>query len=373
MSTALVLSGGGARGAYEAGVVAGLVDVRGRVAFDVFAGASVGAINATFLASWSHRPDLAAHELVRLWEQLRIGSYLRPARRPRSTRSVVDVRPFERVVQEGVSWPDLRRNLDAGALHALFIAALDVDTGRTTVFGDIGHTGHWSPSRDPRRHPVRAQVTWEHVLASAAIPAVFPPRRVRSKLYYDGGLRFNTPISPTLRAGADRLVVVSPLHRDLHPAVPSKEVEDVRPLFLAGKMLHAVLLDPFAYDLDVLARFNGLIDVLDATMAADERAAFDARCVELRGAPYRRIDTLVFSPSRDLGAMGLDFLRYHRRKLFREGLGGVLLAAAAPALVRSETDLASYLLFDGRYTTELIELGRRDVQARADEVRAFFA
>jgi NTE family protein len=372
-STALVLSGGGARGAYAAGVIAGLVDVLGSVTFDLFAGTSVGAINATYLASHAQRPDLGIGDLLAMWSDLTIRDYLRPTRFPRRNRSFVDVRPFERVVQEGVDWAQLRRNLDQGDLRALFIAALDVDSGQTTLFGDIGRTGSWSPSRDPRRIPMFTPIRWQHVLASAAIPGVFPPRRVGRKLYYDGGLRFNTPISPTLRAGADRLVVVSPLHTEEPRPSVARTVEDVEPLFLAGKMLHAVLLDPFAYDLEVLARFNDLIDTLDTSMSPEERPLFDARCMELRGAPYRKIQTLVLSPSQDLGALGLDFLRTHRRALLREGVGGLLLALAAGKLLNSQTDLASYLLFDGRYTSRLIDLGRADVHDQADAVRAFFS
>lgn len=367
---ALVLSGGGARGAYEAGVIAGLVDVLGQVRFSLVAGTSVGAINAAFLAGHAHRPDLEIHRLLELWRGLGLRTHLRPARL-RDRRSFLDVRPFERLIRDSVDWSRLRRNLERGHLDGFFVAALEVDTGRTAVFADLAEHAKWHPSRDPQRVPVRTRIGPEHVLASAAIPGVFPARRVGRGLYYDGGLRFNTPISPVLRTGAERLVVVSPLHPVADEPV-HREAADLDPLFLAGKLFHAVLLDPFSYDLQVLERFNELLSVLDDTLTDEERAVFDARCIETRGAPYRHVDAMVFKPSKDLGQLAIEFLLRHRRSVVRQGLSGFLLGAAAPRIQASGTDLISYVLFDGRFTDELIALGRRDVAARADEVRAFF-
>jgi len=368
--TALVLSGGGARGAYEAGVVAGLVEVLGAPRLSLFAGTSVGAINASYLASQAHRDDLGVGKLVELWTGLGLRSHLRLDRRPLARHALLDVAPFEAVVRHHVDWPRLAANIDRGVLQGLFVAALQVETGRTAVFADLAPEARWVPSRDPQRAPSPTRITAEHVLGSAAIPGVFPPRPVGGHLYYDGGLRFNTPISPVLRAGARRLVVVSPLHATtVTDEAPHRQPD---PLFLAGKMLHAVLLDPFAYDLQVLDRFNQLLDVLDQTLGVDDRWRFDARCIELRGTAYRKVEALVFSPSRDIGQMGVRYLRQHRRRLLRQGLGGVLLALASRRLEASGTDLVSYLLFDGGYTRQLVELGRRDVWARAAETRAFF-
>jgi len=367
---ALVLSGGGARGAYEAGVVAGLVEVLGATRFDLMAGTSVGAINASYLASHAHRDDLGIDHLVTLWGGLGLRSHLRLARHPLQQHALLDVRPFEEVVRTGVDWARLAENIDGGTLQGLFVAALQVDSGRTAVFADLAPDARWVPSKDPQRHASCARLTAEHVLASAAIPGVFPPRAVDGRLYYDGGLRFNTPISPVLRAGAERLVVASPLHAAADAEVVPAPTPD--PLFLAGKMLHAVLLDPFAYDLQVLDRFNELLAVLDDTLDGAERDRFDARCIELRGTAYRQVEALVFSPSQDLGRLGVDYLRRNRRRLLRQGLGGLLLAMGSRRLAASGTDLVSYLLFDGGYTRQLVALGRHDVWARAAEVRAFF-
>jgi len=370
--TALVLSGGGARGAYEAGVVAGLVDVLGHLHIDLVAGTSVGAINATYLASHADQDDLGITQLLQLWTELSPRTHLRPERHPLRHRAFLDVGPFEDVVKRGIRWGALAENLDRGRLDGLFIAALEVASGRTAVFADLAPTTHFAPSRDPRRVAVPCRITADHVLASAAIPGVFPPRAIGGSVYYDGGLRFNTPMAPVLRAGADRLVVVSPLHA-AQRGDPQVRPEQLDAFFLAGKMLHAVLLDPFAYDLQVLERFNELLAVLDETLEPHERAHFDQRCLDLRGMPYRRVQALVLSPSEDLGRIGVDHLLEHRRRYVRQGLGGLVMALLGGRLAKSGTDLASYLLFDGTFTTKLVALGRADVAKRANEVRAFFA
>lgn len=346
---------------------------RRRAPFDRFAGTSVGAINATYLASQAHRADLGVERLLQLWGGLRLRTHLRPSRTAWRQRALLDVAPFEDLIRAQVDWGALNHNLDQGLVAALFLAALHVDTGRTTVFSALAPDTHYAPTAHPHRVALRTRITADHVLASAAIPTVFPPRRVGEALYYDGGLRFNTPMAPTIRAGARRLVVVSPLHAGTASA-PAPHAADHLPdaWFLGGKMLHAVLLDPFAYDLEVLQRFNDLLASLDQSLDPDARAAFDRRVTELRGAPYRALDVLALSPSRDLGAMALDFLATHRRVLAREGPLGLGLAAVARRLADSGTDLVSYVLFDGRYTRQLVELGRRDVWDRADEVRAFF-
>ena len=371
-----MLSGGGARGAYEAGAVAGLMEIlRPRSApFDRFAGTSVGAMQAAYLAANAHHPDLAAPGLVALWRALRLRTHLRIERRWWRRRAALDVRPFEQIVRAHVDGPQLRHNVASGRVAALFVAALHVESGRTTVFADLAPGVDYVPTRNPHRETLRTAITADHVLASAAIPTLFPPRAIGGRLYYDGGLRYNTPLAPAIRAGADRLVVISPLYDG--PAAPAP----VRPadqapdaVFLAGKMLHAVLLDPFAYDLEVLGRFNELLDTLDRALDPGARAAFDARTAALRGLPYRKLDVLALSPSADLGALGLRFLERNRRALVHEGWLGAALAAYVPRLVDSGTDLASYLLFDGRFADELTALGRQDAWDRADTVRAFFA
>ena len=409
-SAALVLSGGGARGAYEVGIVRGLTDVLGvarRSPFDVFTGTSVGAINATYLAAHAELGDGGIEGLVHLWESLEIEEHLRidPAglmgwplgaedgnprrgirflqrlvgRDPKELgerygRAMIDPRPLERIVEAGVPWHRLRENVDSGIVRALVVSALDVAGGRTTIFCDVAPGTHVTPSRDVRRETRPDRITAQHVLASAAIPFFFPARRIGDTFYCDGGLRFNTPISPALRAGAEKLVVVSLLH-GTPPAVTRAEIlaEYPSPLFLAGKVLNALLLDPIDYDLTVLERFNKVMEVLESTLDATEFERVSRVLEEDRGMRYRRVQTLVFRPSADIGVLAGEHLVKHEAKLAKRArLTSFLLRRAAALSTSTETDFGSFLLFDGGFAKSLIDLGHRDVLARRDDVKRFF-
>ncbi|MCA9541630.1 MAG: patatin-like phospholipase family protein [Myxococcales bacterium] len=391
----IVLSGGGARGAYEAGIIRGLIDVLGLRAsdgppFTIFTGTSVGAINATFSAANVDRGDLNAEQLVHLWCNLSLETHLRfdPLRLtgvPQQIRrwlrlasgvdglgqSLLDPAPLDAVVRDAIPWSRLHAHAAEGRLRALIIAALRIADGRTTIFAELDPRMDFNPTRDPRRRAVRGSITPMHVLASAAIPLIFPARRVADGWYCDGGLRFNTPIAPAIRAGAERLLVVSLQHRAsvVPDHVPDRVYPD--PIFLIGKVLNALLLDPVTYDLQVLGRFNKMVEVLEDTLDGPARAKVDKVLSETRGMPYRKLETLVFSPSEDLGQIAGRHLR--GRSIPEIGrLGTWLLRRAAGRDATWEVDLASYLLFDGQFAARLIEVGHRDAVQRADEVKAFF-
>ncbi len=385
MKTALVLSGGGARGAYEAGVAEGIVEVLGlsasdRAPFQIFAGSSVGAINVTFLAAHADQGDMAAAQLGDVWRSLRLPTHLRLAGggalsllRGAWRRSLLDARPLERLVQDAVPWDRLHANVDQGTVQALVIAALHVASGRTTMFAELGPQTQFRPSRDPRRAASPTRIGPDHVLASAAIPLVFPARRIDGRWYCDGGLRFNTPMAPAIRSGADRLVVVSLLHPGAATAIrPDSERPPSLP-FLAGKVLNALLLDPIAYDLHVLERFNGLLTTLEATLDEGELERLAEETRRMRGMAYRRLETLVFQPSVDLGEVAGEHLRHRRGREQLGWLGELLLRRAASKDATWEDDLASYVLFDRAFADQLVDLGRRDALRRSEEVNAFFS
>lgn len=394
-TTGLVLSGGGARGAYGVGVLLGLTEVLGLgpddpAPFQVFAGASVGAINTTFLAAHAHRGDMGAAALAQLWSNLKLPVHLRVdplrlmgARRllsrlrgqPLLGTSLLDTSALEAVVRDAVPWDQLRRNVRGGQVDALIIAALRIATGRTCMFYDTSDSCTFRPSRDPRRVSQAGPITAEHVLASSAIPVVFPSRQIGNNWYCDGSIRFNTPIAPAIRAGADRLMVVSLMHEGVAPGAATTTAEESypNPLFLMGKVLNALLLDPIAYDLQVLKRFNRMIEVLDNTLAGDVRTRIDSVVTAARGQPYRQLDALVFRPSQDLGCLAGEHLRDNVDEL---GLGFIsrwILKHASRPNATWEDDLASYILFDGAFARRLIQIGRADAHDQADSIRDFFA
>lgn len=384
--TALVLSGGGTRGAYEAGVIKGITEVLGRAPsdpapFNVFTGTSVGAINATYLASKAHQSDLAIGGLCDLWESLTIGRHAAMSRRPWAQRALMSTSGIGTLVRDHVDWNHLYDNVNRERVRALVIAALHVGTGRTAMFAHVAPDVIFRPSRDPRRAAILQPITPDHVLASAAIPGVFPPRLVGNKLFYDGSLRFNTPMAPAIRAGATRLLVVSPLFQGLEPLDPCSSVDtlgddDIEGApdvwFLLGKMLNAILLDTVGYDLMVLERFNTLVKILDDTLTPNEREHFDDVTRAQRGQAYKAVDTLVIGPSEDIGAIGHAHAHEHAARLRKEGFSGRVIARIASRADVPSTDLLSYLLFDGAFAAKLIELGRQDALARADEIHTFF-
>ncbi len=405
-SVALVLSGGGARGAYAVGAVQGIVEVLGRAPADpppfrMFSGTSVGAINAAFLAAHADRGDLGVARLVDVWRTLSLDDHLRvllsgllgwqglAARAvglwrgadagppPRLGRSVLDPRPLERLVSNAIAWDRLDAHVQAGRVLGLMVAALHVGSGCTTIFTHLAPGVSFRASRDPRRRARAERIGAEHVLASAAIPFVFPARRVGSGYYCDGGLRFNTPLAPPIRAGARRLVVIALGHRGEGAcAGPLDERGSERypsPFFLGGKLLNALFLDPVFYDLHVLERTNQLLEVLEESLSGRSREDVHEVLRSTRGLPYQQLDALVLSPSRDLGEVAAEALRRLRSEGKLRLVDRLLLGGAEADEPGADADWASYLLFDRDYAERLVALGRADVRARADEVRAFFA
>jgi NTE family protein len=398
VSTGIVLSGGGARGAYEAGVVAGIMEVLRprRAPFDILCGTSVGALNAAYLASHAHLPDMNAAGLISQWQALELNRHLKLDMRgvlgwkrnfvaerplfpsPTSTgpsyagRSMLDTAAIDELVERAVNWDKLHENTASGQVRALIVAALHISSGKTTLFAEMTPAVEFKGGRDPRRTPFVGPISAEHVLASAAIPLLFPARRVGSDYYCDGGLRYNTPIAPAIRAGAQRLVVIS-LLSDTPDSVGDAPLEQRllayrSPIFLIGKLLNALLLDPLNYDLQILERFNRLLDTLDHALTPEEMRRVQHVLEESRGLAYRKVDTLVFRPSRDIGRMARERAKSIKASMFSSWF----LARTATLGAIWESDLLSFLLFDQEFARELVQLGRADTVCRADEIRHFF-
>jgi len=211
------------------------------------------------------------------------------------------------------------------------------------------------------------------VLASSALPLLFPPRRIHEEAYCDGGVRFNTPIAPAIRAGADRLVVISllsesPGAENLEIPIEVREASYKSPTFILGKVMNALLLDPMHYDLQVLERFNRMLDEFERVLTSDQLESFHRVVERDRNMPYRKLRTLVFRPSQDIGALGLEYARGIRP----EGLGARFIHRLATQRAVWQSDLVSFLCFDGGFADLLIEMGRREAQQRRDEVLKFF-
>ncbi len=383
MTLALIMSGGGARGAYEVGVLSwilgDLVRQRGRWPLRFVCGTSVGAINGAFVAANVHDPAPGMAKLEAMWRELTLANVLgfnvlqatrlhRVVLGGRRGGGVFDATPMTAIVRAGINYRQLARNLRTGELGAFTATATHVRTGRPICFVDRA-PGVALPVGLPRQVVVRpAHIMPHHVLASAAIPIVFPPVSIRTDLYCDGGLRLNTPLSPAIHLGAERVFVIGLSTESEAPQLATGRYPGLP--FLLGKVLDAFMLDHVNLDLEELARVNELL--------ADGVAAFGEGFVDrlneagaARGAPpRRRVEAFTIRPSIDLGLIAAEFLRRERAAL-RQQLGRTLLRLIDVGEGAQAADLASYLLFDGGFANELITLGRKDACARSAEIEAF--
>jgi NTE family protein len=394
---ALVLSGGGARGAYEAGVMryiredlAG--DLGGQVQFDIICGTSVGGIHACFFAATADIADKQGRILVDRWESFvleemvsfgvkefmrapatLLGSgHIEEVEGQRRLGGIVQTQQLEKVVRRLIPWQRIGPNIREGHLESLSVTATDIGSGKSVVFvqSEKGQAPKWS--NDPF---VRAQsVTMgpEHALASAALPILFPAVSVGERFFCDGGLRQNTPLSPALRLGADKVLVIGLRHKPAGDGdIPEESMPFPGAAFLVGKVLDAFLLDHIDYDLDRLRRFNALIEAVRATGSPEHAARFDEVVTKMRGAPYRVVGEFMIRPSEDLGAIAGHCARTGRFKGSGGGAGIQLLRRLATARGADEADLLSYILFDGFYAAEVARLGYEDARAKHDMLAKF--
>jgi NTE family protein len=384
--TGLVLTGGGARAAYQVGVLKAITQIRrecGRASgnpFPVLTGTSAGAINAAAIACHADAFDAAIDRLVEVWENFRaeqvyrsdsfgvirtgarwltmmsIGWVIARWRRARP-RSLLDNSPLEKLLQQLIDTSRLHRAMADGHVHALAVTASSYGSGLHVTFYDaLVDIVPWTRSQ---RIAVRTAITVPHLLASSAIPFVFPAVALdiagHSEYCGDGSMRQAAPISPAVHLGAERILVVGAgrMHEPPGERVGSSEYPNLAQI--AGHALSSIFLDALAVDVERLQRINATLALLPPRALAETS--------------LKPIQVLVISPSErldDIAARHLTSLPLPIRAMLRgvgvSGRGNDARGAA----------LASYLLFEAPYTRELIALGFQDTMVRAAEVRTFF-
>jgi NTE family protein len=398
--TAIVLAGGGARGAYEAGVLSYLFEeiypkLPEQFEFDIVSGTSVGAIHAGYVAA-SAQLDLPARArgLIDTWRGMALEDVLRlsptdwfgiPLRAlgveslmrgasgagaPDVIGGLVDISPLERLVDQRIPWHGLRANIEAGRPKALCVACTDIHTGLVTVFIDSEEPDTRPWEKDRYAQAIHAEITSRHVRASAAIPFLFPAVRIGESYYLDGGLRVNTPLSPALRLGANKALIVALKCEPSAEEVGAKAEHSItQPAFVLGKMLNVLILDQLEHELRRVETINTLLGAAADTAGVACREAITDAIRKTRGVEYRPVDTVVVRPSRDIGAIAAD--AYHRRSHASKSRGllpRLLARSALRGVPAEEADLFSYLYFDASFTEPLIDLGRADARRQEDEI-----
>ena len=369
----LVLTGGGARAAYQVGVVKAVRDILGNPAgnpFPILCGTSAGAVNAATLAVFADDFSRAVANLLEVWEHMHCHhiyrtdawSIVKSGARwlsalmlvsRRNPVSLLDNTPLAQMLERNLDFERIQANIAAGALYAVCVTASGYSSGQSVSFfqGVPGLQG-WERNQ---RIGAAVSLRQEYLLASAALPFIFPAVKVHREYFGDGSMRQIAPVSPALHLGADRVLIVG-TGRQASPASADPRVRaTIYPSLaqIAGHALNSIFLDSLMVDIERLERINRTVRLIPRERLSDSSLAL------------RPVKVLFISPSQPIERIAARFL-HELPATVRFVLG------PTGALNRSGSNLASYLLFEESFCRALIDLGYQDTISREDEVRRFF-
>tara|TARA_R110002096_G_scaffold116164_3_gene251784 strand:- start:40987 stop:42204 length:1218 start_codon:yes stop_codon:yes gene_type:complete len=371
IKTGLVLPGGGARGAFQVGVLKAIAELMPKNAanpFAVISGTSAGAVNSVVLASRAQRFRSAVAELEHVWAYFRchqvyktdkltmlkssmhwLSSIVLGGWLVGTPKSLLDNSPLRELLSRQIHFPRIQQAIDDGDLSAVAVTAAGYGSARSTAFYEGEASLHdWDRTR---RLGKRVELNLDHIMASIAVPLIFPPQQIGCEYFGDGAMRQATPLSPAVHLGADRILVIG-IRDELGEVAPTELGPMPSFAQIAGYMLDTLFMDGLYSDLERITRINEMIDAVPA----DDRAGALAA--------VRPIDTMLVVPSEDLR----EIAARHRDKLpfaIRALLRGV--SGKSPG----ENKLLSFLLFERAYTRELIALGYRDAMQVKDQLMDF--
>lgn len=364
---ALILPGGGARGAYQVGVLKGIAEMVPDHCnpFPIVCGVSAGAINTAVLASHAHEFKHGIERLTAFWSRLRVESiykadFFTVAKTGlnwllaltfgglgiANPRSLLDNRPLERLLAEELDFDGIETAIERGALHGVAVTASGYACARAATF--FQGADSLEPWERARREGIRAKLTVDHLLASASLPFVFAARRIGREYFGDGSLRLTAPLSPAIRLGADRIMVIG-VRDERRDELPDEPIEYPSLGDIGGYVLDTLFMDNLNEDIARLRRVNRTLDLLTPGQAAESG--------------LRHVDALVLRPSsdvREIARTHAERMPWTIRMLLR-GVGGW----------GNGWRLPSYLLFEPPFCDALISLGYEDALARREEIQRF--
>ena len=367
--TGLILPGGGARNAYQAGVLKAIADMLPedeKNPFEVISGSSSGALNAVLLASSATRFQEGVDRLWGIWTNFHVGKVFKvdnwTAMKSafgwatnfllggivKQPPSVLDNSPLRELLERHIRFARIQQAIDAGDLRAVSVTASGYTSGMSVSFyqGSDGLV----PWRRTRRVGQPTELTLNHLMASSAIPVLFPAVRLRNEYFGDGSMRQTAPLSPALHLGANRLLIIGVRSPGLDTQ-PDEFVDAKYPSFgqISGYIFDTLFMDTLDADIERMRRINHTI-----TETRDKR-------VEYKDTSLRQIDYLVVSPSQDVREIVAKYVGNFPRsvRILLKGIG---------ALAREGRPLMSYLMFDAPFCKELLELGYQDGMAAREQI-----
>jgi len=367
----LVLPGGGARGAYQVGVLKAFLEIsntKSQSPFDIFSGTSAGAINGAFLASGAHTFDHSVTSLVDIWSNFTSNKVYKtdPITMLKSSIhwfltiisggvlipnpiSLLDNQPLKNLLRETIKFPSIQSNIDSSVIASLAVTSASYRTRKSCTFFQTNNgANNWQKTHREGR---KTSINLDHLMASVALPLIFPAIRMKDEYFGDGAMRQATPLSPAIRLGAEKLMIISAKETNdrfqFNNQYPSFEK-------ITGYILEASFLDGLYSDIERLNRINQIIK------------NSDDREITTNKKTMKYVDYLIISPSEDLNEIAQK--HYHNMplsiRLLLKGLG---------LLKDSQSELLSFLLFESVYTSELIDLGYRDGIGKKQEIADFMS